>query len=93
MSIQYMCSTYLVLLKRPCGSLKVRVQQIWLGDASVRSGTPGTSETGTDLPVGGCFIDLPSYYHELWVSKYQRVSKCNFLRDHCSELADLCLDI
>jgi hypothetical protein len=23
---------YLISLKRPCGSLKVRVQQIWLGE-------------------------------------------------------------
>ena len=36
---------YLVSLKRPCGSLKVIVQQTWLGD--VRSVTPSTSETGT----------------------------------------------
>ena len=40
-----MGSTCLFSLKRPCGSLKMRVQQICLGD--VRSGTPGTSETGT----------------------------------------------
>ena len=33
------------------------------------------------------------YYHVLWVSKYQRVSKCNLLRDRQSKLADSCLDI
>jgi hypothetical protein len=49
-----MRSTYLFSLKRPCGSLKVRVQQIWLGD--VRSGTPGTSETGT---IGGLLHRFP----------------------------------
>jgi hypothetical protein len=27
----------------------------------------------------------------LWVSKYQRVSKCRFLRDRWRKLADLCL--
>ena len=32
------------------------------------------------------------YYHVLWVAKYQRVSKHDFLRDRCRKLADLCLD-
>ena len=43
--LYYMHSMYWVSLKRPCGSLKVIVQQTWLGD--VRSVTPSTSETGT----------------------------------------------
>jgi len=34
-----------------------------------------------------------SYYHVLWVAKYQRVSKCSFLRDHWRKLADLYLGI
>jgi hypothetical protein len=29
----------------------------------------------------------------LYVSKYQRVSKCSLLRDCLNRLADLCLDI
>jgi hypothetical protein len=29
----------------------------------------------------------------LWVSKYQRVSKWSFVRDHRTKLADLCLGI
>ena len=33
------------------------------------------------------------YYHMLWISKYQRVSKCSFLRDLHTGLADLHLDI
>ncbi len=33
------------------------------------------------------------YYHILWVAKYQRVSKCSFLRDHWRKLADLYLGI
>ena len=41
----HLTSMYLFSLKRPCGSLKVIVQQTWLGD--VRSVTPSTSETGT----------------------------------------------
>ena len=35
--------THLISLKRRCGSLKVRVKQIWL----VWSGTPGTWKTGS----------------------------------------------
>jgi hypothetical protein len=37
-------------------------------------------------------LGLP-YYHVLWVSKYQRVSKRSLLRDRRSTLADPCLDI
>jgi hypothetical protein len=33
------------------------------------------------------------YYHVLWVSKYQRVSKCSLLRDRHNKLADPFLDI
>jgi len=38
-------------------------------------------------------VGLPQYYHVLWVSKYQRVSKCSLLRDRCRKLADLCFRI
>src|SRR5713101_6734202 len=33
------------------------------------------------------------YYHVLWVSKCQRVSKCHLLRDRSSKSTDHCLDI
>jgi hypothetical protein len=33
------------------------------------------------------------YYHMLWVSKGQRVSKCSFLRDHSIPLPDLVLNL
>jgi hypothetical protein len=40
----------------------------------------------------GLFI-RNNYYHVLWVSKYQRVSKCSLLRDRHNKLADPFLDI
>jgi hypothetical protein len=36
---------------------------------------------------------LSRYYHVLWVSKYQRVSKWSFLRDRRSKIADPCYNI
>ena len=51
-----MHSTYLVLLKRPFGSLKVRVEQNGL-----EMSDQGPRVTRRRVPLGGCFIDLPSH--------------------------------
>ena len=57
-------------------------------------GTVGVVSTQIDSRALIALLYLHSwYYHELWVSKHQRVSKCDFLRDRISKLADLCLDI
>ena len=45
------------------------------------------------MVLGSKSFHMRSYYHGLWISKYQRVSKCNFLRDRRSKLADICLEI
>ena len=66
-----MHSMYLVSLKRPCGSLKVTVQETWLGD--VRSGTPSTSETGT---TGGLLHRSPELY---WARRMIPQFKKDFL--------------
>jgi hypothetical protein len=42
---------------------------------------------GGDLPKSS------NYYHVLWVSKGQRVSKCSFLRDRSIPLPDLVLNL
>jgi hypothetical protein len=39
------------------------------------------------------YLGVKPYYHVLWVSKYQRVSKCSLLRDRHNKLADPYLNI
>ena len=47
---------YLFSLKRLGGSLKARVEQIWLEICDQGPQVPRRRS-----PLGGCFIDLPSY--------------------------------
>ena len=47
---------HLFSLKRLCGGLKVRVEQIWWEICDQGPRVPQRR-----IPLGGCFIDLPSY--------------------------------
>ena len=51
-----MHSMHLFSLKRLCGGLKVRVEQIWWEICDQGPRVPQRR-----IPLGGCFIDLPSY--------------------------------
>jgi len=52
-----------------------------------------TNSQFEEVLVASCSDHSWWYYHVLWVSKCQRVSKCHLLRDRGSKSTNHCLDI